>query len=302
MSSVLKIHGHDVVITRGVVREARLQEEWFEDVADPQDMITELKRGSSKADIFTFWQRLPDVTPRYPFYRESDEIAALPITTYDDWWSNQIKSRTRGLIRKSAKMGVVTKEEEYTDDFVRGMTSIFNETPIRQGRKFWHYGKDFETVKRQFSRYLFREKLIGAYFEEELIGFMMLGFAEQYVITGQIISKIAHRDKGPNNALIAKAVEMCAREKMPYLVYLNWSAGSLSEFKRRNGFEKTSLPRYYVPLTTRGELALRFGLHKGVRELVPESTLTQLKQLRSRVYHGFYSLKAGKALSSGGEF
>jgi len=300
--SVQHINGHDIVFSGGLVREARLQEEWFEDLEDPQAMIATLKENSVKADIFTFWQRLPDLAPRYPYYHEADEIAALPITTYDEWFSNQIQSRTRGLIRKSLKQGIEVREDEYTDDFVRGMTSIFNESPMRQGRRFWHYGKDFETVKRQFSRYLFREKLIGAYYEKELVGFMMLGFAGQYVVTGQIISKLAHRDKSPNNVLISKAVEMCARERVPYLVYLQWSAGSLSEFKRRNGFEKTSLPRYYVPLTARGELALRMGLHKGVRELIPESTQAKLKQLRTKVYESFYAFKARKSLTSQGEF
>jgi len=301
MTSVITLSGHDVTVTGRLVREARLQEEWFEDVENPDALIASLKAGSPKADIFTFWQRLPDVTPRYSYYREADDIAVLRITSYDDWWSNQLKSRVRGLIRKSAKQGVEVREAEYTDDFVRGMTSIFNETPIRQGRRFWHYGKDFETVKRQFSRYLFREKLIGAYVGDELIGFMMIGFAGHYAVTGQIISKIAHRDKGPNNALMAKAVEMCAREQVPYLVYLNWSTGSLSEFKRRNGFERTSLPRYYVPLTARGELALRLGVHKGFRRLIPESTQAQLKQLRTKWYRGVDSLKGRKALAGEGE-
>jgi len=181
------------------------------------------------------------------------------------------------------------------------MTSIFNETPIRQGRRFWHYGKDFETLKRQFSRCLFREKILGAYFDDELIGFMMIGFAEEYVVVGQIISKIRHRDKGPNNALMAKAVEVCARERMPYLIYLNWGTGSLSEFKRRNGFERTSLPRYYVPLTVRGEFALRFGVHKGFRCLIPESAQAKLKQLRTTWYRGVESLKGSAAVTGDSE-
>lgn len=301
MTSVQKINGHDVAISGSLVRRARLQEEWFEDLDDPNELIRSLKSGSPKADLLTFWQRLPDVAPRYSFYRESDEIAALPITTFDDWWANQIKSRTRGLIRKAAKLGVVVEEAEYTDDFVRGMTSIFNETPIRQGRKFWHYGKCFETVKTQFARYLDREKLIGAYFEGELIGFIMLGFAGRYAVTGQIISKISHRDKGPNNALIAKAVEVCAREQVPYLVYLNWGTGSLAEFKRRNGFQKVELPRYYVPLTVRGELALRAGAHRGFRDLIPESTLSKLKQLRTRWYESYYAFAGQKTFSGDGE-
>src|SRR4029077_4258214 len=168
--------------------------------------------------------------------------------------------------------------------FVRGMVSIFNEAPLRQGRPFWHYGKDFDTVKQQFSRYLFREKLIGAYYESELIGFMMLGFAGQYAVTGQIISKIAHREKGTNNGLIAKAVEICAREAVPHLVYVRWDGGSLSEFKRRNGFERVRLPRYHVPLTMTGKAALRLGCHHGVSHLIPESALARLKRLRTSGY------------------
>jgi len=301
MSSVVRLHDHDVAITGRVVREARLQEEWFEDVADPEAMIASLKADSPKADVFTFWQRLPDVAPRYRYYSEPDDVAALRINSYEDWWSHQLTSRTRGLVRKSAKLGVVVRETEYTDDFVRGMTSIFNETPIRQGRRFWHYGKDFDTLKRQFSRCLFREKLIGAYLDDELIGFMMIGYADRYVLVGQIISKIRHRDKNPNNALMAKAVEMCARDRMPYLVYLSWGTGSLAEFKRRNGFEKTSLPRYYVPLTVRGECALKLGVHKGFRHLIPESTQAHLKHLRTKWYLGIESLRGRTPVTGDGE-
>src|SRR5262249_37200537 len=148
---------------------------------------------------------------------------ALPITSFDHWWNKQIKSRTRNLIRKTEKSGVEVREAIFDDEFARGMTDIFNETPVRQGRRFWHYGKDFETVKRQFSRYLFREHLIGAYYRGELIGFVMLANAGRYALTGQIISKIQHRDKSTNNALIAKAVEVCEQKQLPYLVYLYWS-------------------------------------------------------------------------------
>ena len=82
-----------------------------------------------------------------------------------------------------------------------------------------HYGKDFETVKREFSRFLFREEIFGAYLGEELVGFIMLADAGKYACLGQIISKIAYRDLAPNNALLAKAVERCAEKGFPYLVY-----------------------------------------------------------------------------------
>ena len=209
-------------------------------------------------------RRLPNTEPLFPYPYESESIAAIQLQTYDHWWAKQIEGTTRNQIRKSQKLGVEVRECAYDDDFVRGMTSVFNETPIRQGRRFWHYGKDFETVKRQFSRNLFREDLIGAYYQGELIGFAMLGRSTQFVDLGQIISKVEHRDKSVTSALIAKAVELCCAKQIPYLVYAFWSEDSLGHFKRRLGFREARLPRYFVPLTAKGKLAMQVRRAPGV--------------------------------------
>ena len=277
----LEIGEQTYSLSRGLATAVHLEDEWYEDVPDPESVVSALRGSRIKADIFTFWQRLPDIEPRFGYFRESESIAVLPITTFDHWWNKQIKSRTRNLIRKAEKSGVEVRATSYDDAFVRGLTDIFNETPVRQGRRFWHYGKNFETVKRQFSRYLYREDLIGAYHDGELIGVVMLGNAGRFAITGQIISKIQHRDKATNNALIAKAVEICEGKGFPYLVYLHWTDGPLAEFKRRCGFEQTYVPRYYVPLSPRGRLILQLRLHHGLKELLPISMKTRLKNLRA---------------------
>ena len=100
----------------------------------------------------------------------------------------------------------------------------------------------------------------------------------RFGLTGQIISSIKHRDKGTNNALIAKAVEVCEKAGLEHLVYLFWSEDSLSEFKRRCGFERTLVPRYFVPLTSKGRLGLAGGRPQGMegdaagqREGLPEA-------------------------------
>jgi len=242
------------------------------------------KSAGVRPDIFSFWQRLPDLEPKFPFHRETDYIAALPITSYDDWFNRQIKSRIRTSIRKSEKEGLVVRETTYDDEFVQGMTEIFNESPVRQGSKFWHYGKDFATIKRQFSRFLHREYMIGAYLHGKMIGFIMLGNAGQFGLTGQIISTIEHRDKATNYALIAKAVEVCEKHGLKHLVYLFWTDDSLTEFKRRCGFEKVSVPRYYVPLTVKGRLALKSGIHRGWRNLLPTQVKASLKRLKMKSY------------------
>jgi len=268
-------------IARGLVTTVRLEDEWYDDVNEPAAMIEALaRRRDIKADVFTFWQRLPHIEPAYPFPYEWDHIAALRVNSFDDWFNRQIKSRVRTSIRKGEKEGVVVKETTFDDAFVQGMTEIFNEAPFRQGARFWHYGKDFETIKRQFSRCLDREYMIGAYYQGQMIGFIMLGNAGRFGLTGQIISSIKHRDKATNNALIAKAVEVCEQRGLNYLVYLRWTDDSLTEFKRRCGFEDVRVPRYYVPLTLKGRIALKLGLHRGWKNWLPKSVKARLKRAR----------------------
>jgi hypothetical protein len=281
----LELGGQTYEVTRTLVTTVGLEDEWYEDVRDPETIIATLRDGPGfRPDLFTFWQRLPDLEPKYPYHVEWQEIAALPIQSYHYWWNHQIKARTRNVIRKAEKEGVQVREVAYDDDFVRGMTAIFNESPVRQGRAFWHYGKDFATVKQQFSRYIVRETMIGAYLGQELIGFIMLGNAGRFALTGQIISAINHRDKSPTNALIAKAVELCDKKKLSYLVYYFWSDDSLGDFKRHSGFERIRIPRYFVPLTRKGELALKLGMHRGWKELLPKEVMRSLKRLRRRWY------------------
>lgn len=280
----LTIDDKPISITGSWLKTAQLRDEWHHDINDPVAFVSELSKRSN-ADVFSFWQRPPNTEPRFTYYYESDPIAVLPVTTYEHWLKKQINTKTRNMLTKAQKKGVIVRPVSFDDDFVRGMVAIFNESPVRQGRPFWHYGKNFETVKREFSRYLFREELFGAYVDDELIGFIFIIDAGRIAMLGQIISMIRHRDKSPNNALIAKAVEVCAAKQVAYLAYAAWPApGSLRDFKKHNGFECVELPRYYVPLTLKGHMALKLKLHRGASARLPEGVLARLKAFRTQFY------------------
>jgi hypothetical protein len=51
-----------------------------------------------------------------------------------------------------------------------------------------------------------------------------------------------------------------------------------------NGFKSIALPRYFVPLTLTGRVALRLGLHRGAWSLLPAKARDGLKALRARWY------------------
>ena len=49
-------------------------------------------------------------------------------------------------------------------------------------------------------------------------------------------------------------------------------------------FVRMDLPRYYVPLTPKGNIALRLGLHGDPKDLVPRWLRRRLLDLRDKWY------------------
>jgi hypothetical protein len=183
--------------------------------------------------------------------------------------------------------------------FVKGIASINDETPIRQGRAFWHYQKSLDEVHRENSTYPERNIFLGAYYQGEMIGFIRIICVGKVASLVQLLSMIKHYDKRPANAMIAKAVETCAQRGMSHLMYCNYiyndPNSSLTEFKRRNGFEQVLVPRYYIPLTLKGKLALKLGFHHGLKGLIPKPLFVQLLKIRNSWYER--KLKSMKATS-----
>jgi hypothetical protein len=285
-----EIAGWPVHVRRGLARIASIfDEEWIEHetVLDPEVLISKLREKGPPADLFTFAQRISEPPASYPYPVESDNAAVIRVPSYKDWWE-RLSQDARRNVRLAAKRGVVVKECTFDDQFVEGIRGIYNETAIRQGRRFWHYGKTFEKVKRENATYQERSAFLGAFLGEELIGFIKLVYVGQTASIMQILSKNAHLDKKPPNALLSKAVELCERMGKGYLIYCKYQSGHkagspLTEFKRRNGFERMDFPRYYVPLSIRGKLVLRTALHHGLRGAVPESLASPLIAARSRI-------------------
>jgi hypothetical protein len=222
---------------------------------------------------------------------EWDNLAGIPILTFEHWWTQQIGFKARNKAKQAEKKGVTLREVPFDDVLVQGIWEIYNECPVRQGKRFHHYGKDIGTVCKEAATHLDCSIFIGAFLDTKLIGFVKLTCDETRTQAGlmNIVSMIQHRDKAPSNALIAQAVRSCAERKISYLVYSNFAYGkkqrdSLSDFKERNGFQRIEVPRYYVPLTRLGRLALQLGLHHEIADYVPESVASRLRRLRAAWY------------------
>jgi hypothetical protein len=285
------INNRSVVITGKWIRMATVHDEaWLEgQVVDPPGLfIEELKESALDADIFTFSQKIPDVKPRYKYPMQWDNAAAIPITSFQEWWE-RVSTDMRKDLKRASRRGVIAKTVEFNDEFIQGVVGIHNDAAFRQGTPFAHYGKDFDTVKKEYSTYLDRSEFIGAFYKSEMIGLIKMVYVGELACFMQILSKTSHYDKRPTNALIAKAVEICEQKRKSYLTYGKYYYGnkkksSLVDFKHRNGFEHILFPRYYVPLTLKGRIAIKLKLHLGLKGILPSSVIAFLVDLRANFY------------------
>ena len=296
----LDVKGKTIVVRGRWVKVAAVQsEEWLEtELEDPEACVRQLKEQRShglRADIFTFTQKLPATLPKYKYATDWESVAAARITSFKEWWE-KLPQESRKNVRRSQKLGVVVRVKEFDGDLIRGIMEVNNDSPVRQGRRFTHYGKTFDQVKKDHSAFLDRSDFICAYLGDELIGFLKIVYRGEIASILQLLAKSRHYDKRPANALLAKAVELCEAKGVSCLTYGRFRYGnerdsSIRDLKIRNGFQEILMPRFYVPLTKWGSLCLKLKLHRGLLGILPHSAIVLGVGARAKWYNlkGFIS-------------
>jgi hypothetical protein len=263
----------DTVSTRKAfnVKIGRDFREYYKSINPTDEFLFKLElRG---VDIFTFIERkwcCPIANLQSTWVKTEDNIGLLEIKDYQTWW-NAIGKKTRNMVRKAEKDGVKVSIVPQSDKLADGIWKIYNETPIRQGRAFPHYGESLALVKCN----MYTEKnstFIAGYIGDELAGFIQILHGDDIAILSNILSMQKHWDKSVNNALLAKAVEVCAEKDERWLMYGRiGNHPSLDKFKENNGFVKYPITRYWVPITNKGRIAIKLGLHRELKDAMPDS-------------------------------
>jgi hypothetical protein len=291
MRSQVTVRGADIRIEGRLIRVARLELEKYEALTDPESVIEPLRNSGVRVDLFTFIQDLPETQPKYSYPMEWDNLAVLPVSTFDIWYKKQIRFPPRGRIRQAEKKGVTVREVPFDDSLVKGIWEIYNESPICQGKPSRHYGSDLETVHKKEATFPDKSVFVAAFLGDEMIGFlrMVVDEARQQARLIEFMSMVRYREKCASNALIAQSVRSCAERGVRFLIYERFAYGKktgdgLSQFKEVNGFGRVDIPRYYVPLTDLGSFALRVGLHRNLADHVPETLADKIRQTRSAWY------------------
>src|ERR1700733_5242297 len=134
----MKCRGRDVLVQGRLLRIAHLDIDKYDSVRSPEDFAAELRRLRRRIDLFTFMQIMPDTAPKYDYYMETDNLAILPVSTFDNWWNKQIRSFPRNRARQAEKRGVTLCEAVFDDALAQGIWEVYNETKVRQGKPNVH--------------------------------------------------------------------------------------------------------------------------------------------------------------------
>jgi len=222
-----RVEGREVISVGRYLRLAMLKdEEWLdgEPIADLSQFVSALRATGLSADIFA----LSGAIDAAPFdgigQFEIENWAAVRTDDYEAWWQG-LPQEARKNTRRAAKKGIEVRSATLDDEFVAGVKAIYDETPIRQGREFWHYGKDIDTIKQENGTYLDRGELLGAYYCDQLVGFIKFVYVGNAARIMQILCLNSHQDKRPIFALLSKAVEICHQKGFKYFVYGKFTYG-----------------------------------------------------------------------------
>lgn len=286
----LNVNGDPVVVTGSWLKMAAVHDEdWAEnEVEHPDRYIQAVKESGLKADIFTFTQKPTSAQKGYPYHSEAESMAVIPLRTFKEWWES-LPQESRKNARRAQKRGVTVEVKEFGDELIRGIVDVNNDSPIRQGRRYTHYQKSFEQVKKDHAAFVDRSDFVCAYLGEEMIGFLKIVYRGEVASILQLTPKLSHSDKRPANAMLTKAIERCGKRGIKFVTYGLFNYGnkgytSIREFKERNGFVEVLVPRYYVPLTAWGAVCVRLKLYRGLLGILPKSVLSLGVSVRARLY------------------
>ena len=102
---MIPVCGRQIRIEGRLLRIARLDADKYHFLDDPEEIIAGLRDCGRRVDIFTFMQKLPATQPKYGYPMEWDNLAVLPVSTFDHWWTQQIRSFPRNRARQAEKKG-----------------------------------------------------------------------------------------------------------------------------------------------------------------------------------------------------
>ena len=234
-----------------------------------QNLISFL--ATEKVDVFSFLEtKTPHnlkVGTNTGWYKSNEILLLYELNSYDEWW-NAVGKKTRNMVRKAEKNGVITSAVHPTEELANNICKIYNSSRKKQKRKNSNFGKTKEQVLKEITSSP-KNIFIVSRLRDEVVGFSQLIFHSDTVFIKRLVSLEKYWDKGINNALIAKLFDISAQRGIKKVIFAHWSPWdfyepSLIDFAMHSGFRLCKVNRYYAPLTWNGKIVIQLLTSKRI--------------------------------------
>src|SRR5215469_12968719 len=115
MDQRLIICGREIRTQGRFPRVARIEGDSYRFLEDPEAVVAGLRSSNQAIDLFTFIPRLTDNLPNYSYLVQRDNVAALRVTTFDQWWNQVLGFKARNKAKQAEKKGVELREVAFDD-------------------------------------------------------------------------------------------------------------------------------------------------------------------------------------------
>ncbi len=177
----------------------------------------------------------------YKFYFHPVAVICIP-DSIESYLKN-IGAKSRNMNKKAEKSFIFCKVFNWNEKLDE-IFEINKSSPNRQGREmdksYTLYPKKLENLNESDYSIIH----IGAFIEENLIGYVELYIYGNFAMTNRILGHKNYLKFGVMNLMIKKCVEYAIENSIEYINYLtmqNRKYNSLSAFKNRVGFREYSL-------------------------------------------------------------
>lgn len=111
----MNVCGKDIHVQGQVVRIARPDGDKYKFPDDPKPVPVELRRSASRVDLFAFAEKLADTSSKCSYPMKWDNVAVVPLSSLEDWWTERIGFKARNKAKQAAKEEVVVRDVRFDD-------------------------------------------------------------------------------------------------------------------------------------------------------------------------------------------
>jgi len=209
-------------------------------------------------------------------------------------WTHKFNKKARNLVKKFKKLKgrveILDNPLDYLEEIMETNLSV----PVRQGRPMPRSYTDKRLVAKSLESSL-KEKgkcfrVYGAFIQNKLVGYSYVVEHNGYAYISRFLTHAKYFKYAVSNGLISAIIEDLCRRNVRIVQYGYWDKyyRGVNHFLEQYGFEKGRVEAYFIPLTRKGNLALKaFKLiHRVKNSLVGKI----LKDIRKSYYKVIYTI------------